>query len=234
MAKAQHGAPAQHLATDRPAAAAIAARGIIFDFDGVLVDSEPLHRISESAVVERHCGRPIEPEVFEVTTGRSATDVFGLYIERYGIEADVDSLVREGHEHFLGLVDTRLELMPGAKELLEWLAGTNLRWAIASSGSQDYIWRALGKFGLLDMFDGLVSSADMVPRGKPAPDVFIHAAGRLGLATRECVVVEDSDNGIRAATAAGMKTIRFLADGETDDAADATVARLAEVAGLLP
>lgn len=212
---------------------AVTIRAVIFDFDGVLVASEPLHYEAESAVIQQFAGEPLAWDAFSDTLGMSEVDSYRHYADRHGIDEEPERLASLGRQIFMGMVDTRLELVDGARDVLDWLPRAGLRWAIASSGGIGYIERALTRFGLLDMFDGRVSSVDMVASGKPAPDVFIHAAGRLGLPTADCVVIEDAHNGITAARRGGMKAIRYLADGGHDDQAHATVARLAEVPSVI-
>ncbi len=209
----------------------IDAKGIIFDFDGVVVDSEPLHFMSEGLVVLRHCGRELEPHVFEATMGMSDVDVYRHYVQHYGIRGDVVDLVEEGRVAFLELVDSSLELMPGTREVLSWLSEAGASLCIASSASYEYIVRALTKFGLLHIFGDRISCVEMVTHGKPSPDVFIHAAGRLGLATSDCVVIEDSENGIAAAKATRMKAIRLMADG-SDERADVTIQELGQLLSI--
>ena len=203
--------------------------GVIFDFDGVVVDSEPLHFIAESTVVARHGGGELSQAHANAAMGMRDVDSYRYYAETFGLDATPEALVAEGMEIFHELVDQRLELMPGAAELIEWTQRENLRSAIASSGREGYIQRALARFGLQERFAGLVSCVDLVANGKPAPDVFIHAAGRIGLPTRACVVVEDTGNGIRAAKAAGMRAVRYLPEGGDDDLADAVVRNLTDV-----
>lgn len=203
--------------------------GVIFDFDGVVVDSEPLHFIAESTVVARHGGGVLSEEHAIAAMGMRDVDSYRYYAETFGLDAAPEDLAAEGQEIFLGLVEERLELIPGAAGLIDWTARQGLRRAIASSGREAYIHRALARFGLRETFAGLVSCVDLVAHGKPAPDVFIHAAGRVGLPTHACLVVEDTHTGIRAAKAAGMWAVRYLPEGGTDDLADAVVRSLVDV-----
>lgn len=206
---------------------------VIFDFDGVLVASEPLHFEAESAVIERLAGEPLSMEAFTATLGMSELDSYRHYAAHHDITQEPEDLAAMGKQILMDWVDTRLDLVDGVRDVLAWLPQAELRWCIASSGSHDYIQRALARFNLTDMFDGLVSCVDMVAKGKPAPDVFVHAAGRLGLPTARCVVIEDAANGIAAAKSAGMRAIRYAPDGSLDEVADATVTSMAHVPGRI-
>jgi len=103
--------------------------------------------------------------------------------------------------------------VPGVVEALD---GIELPTCIASSGSQEKMRLTLGLTGLQDRFAGRIFSGEEVPRGKPAPDLFLHAAARMGTPPGECVVVEDSPFGVAAATAAGMSVLGYAPDGDDE------------------
>ncbi len=178
---------------------------IIFDCDGVLVDSERLAIKVDVAVLAQLGWSLTEAEVIERFVGLSDAH-FRMEIESYlgrplpeGWEARLELLYRDAF---------RRELRPveGVTEVLDRIA---LRTCVASSGSHEKIRFTLGLTGLYDRFEGRIFSATQVARGKPAPDLFLFAAERMGVAPGACVVVEDSAVGVTAARAAGMQVLAY-------------------------
>lgn len=178
---------------------------VIFDCDGVLVDSERL-AIKVDVEVLGRLGWPItEAEVIERFVGVSEAD-FAAAIEARlgrrlpeGWEAEFEPLYRNA---FLA----ELRPVEGIVEALDRIA---LPTCVASSGSHEKMRFTLGLTGLYERFEGRIFSATEVARGKPAPDVFLHAAARMGVAPAACVVVEDSANGVAAARTAGMRVLAY-------------------------
>jgi HAD superfamily hydrolase (TIGR01509 family) len=179
---------------------------VIFDNDGVLIDSETLAftvlvdllaehglPLSRDEAVERFLGGPVVRVLeWAAAAGTPLPDDFDA---RY-------------HDDLFEAFDRSLAATPGAVEVVDRLASATLV-CVASSGSHRRIRRSLTTVGLLDRFDGRMFSTDDVPRGKPAPDLFVHAAASMGVAGERCVVVEDSPLGIEAAAAAGMASAGF-------------------------
>jgi HAD superfamily hydrolase (TIGR01509 family) len=183
---------------------------VIFDCDGVLVDSEPL-AIEVRARVLRRAGWPLtEDEIVERFLGRSHAYVVSEVEMRVGpaaARAAEDEFRRETEAVF------RARLRPvrgvvGALDLISKIDG--LQTCVASSGGHDKMRLTLGLTGLWPRFSGRIFSAEDVARGKPAPDLFLHAARIMGLPAENCVVVEDSPAGIEGALAAGMMAIGYL------------------------
>jgi HAD superfamily hydrolase (TIGR01509 family) len=178
---------------------------VIFDCDGVLVDSEPI-AVRTHARVLGELGWPItEQEVIERFVGRSTASINELIQARLGAE-----LTGEADRRFARLhaeaVDAGLRAVDG---ITDALAGISLPVCVASSGSHDKMRHTLGRTGLYEHFAGRIFSATEVARGKPAPDLFLHAADRLGARPARCVVVEDSRYGVQAARAAGMRAFGY-------------------------
>jgi HAD superfamily hydrolase (TIGR01509 family) len=180
---------------------------VIFDCDGVLVDSD---RISLRIQAERISALGIEMSYEECVRdflglGMPATlRILGERLGRPlpdGWEAELDAAVRDGFRR-------ELTPVPGIVEALE---GIELPACVASSGSHEKMRLTLGLTGLWDRFAGRIFSADEVKRGKPAPDLFLHAASRMSTPPERCIVVEDSPFGIAAAKAAGMSALGFAA-----------------------
>ncbi|WP_330334205.1 HAD family hydrolase [Streptomyces sp. NBC_00536] len=179
---------------------------VIFDCDGVLVDSE---RIAQRLQVDlgAELGWPLTPdEVVERFIGRSKQSICEQIAQRLGAEtADLwwEQLMLRHRE----AVDAGLEAVDG---LPEALAGITEAVCVASSGSHEKMRHTLGVTGLYERFAGHIFSSTEVSRGKPAPDLFLHAARRMGVDPAACVVVEDSRPGVQAARAAGMRSFGYV------------------------
>ncbi len=178
---------------------------VIFDCDGVLIDSERL-AVKVDVQVLRELGWPLsEEEVIERFVGRSDRDT------QAAIEAHLGRRLPPGwDERFKPLYQAAFaaELAP-VEGVLEALDQITLPYCIASSGTHEYLRHMLGLTGLYERFEGRIFSAEDVAAGKPAPDLFLHAAARIGAAPAACVVVEDSRAGVDAARAAGMRVLAF-------------------------
>jgi HAD superfamily hydrolase (TIGR01509 family) len=175
---------------------------VIFDMDGVLVDSEPMHTDAMRQVL-RPYGVPYTDRENEEFFGFTDLEVFRRLHERYGLEPDARELTRRRAQLLVRLTRERSVPMPGIPDVPRRLRALGYRLAVASSSALEVIEATVEVLGLAPVFETLVSGLD-VGRGKPAPDVFLETARRLALPPRECVVVEDSRNGLRAAKAAGM------------------------------
>jgi HAD superfamily hydrolase (TIGR01509 family) len=206
---------------------------VIFDCDGVLVDSEVIAvQIDQRMLADLGWHLSID-EVVERFLGTSAA-TFTATVEEHlghalpeGFEAAYEPIL---HAAF----DAELQAVAGIEAALDEIT---LRSCVASSGSHEKIRRTLGHTGLLPRFDGRIYSSSEVPNGKPAPDLFLHAARRMGADPARCVVIEDSRFGVQAARAAGMHAYGY-AGGLTPTAvladAGATVfSAMAELPGLL-
>lgn len=181
-------------------------RAVIFDMDGVLTDSEPL--INAAAVrMFQERGLTVQPEDFAPFVGTGEDRYLGGVAEKYSFAMDLAEAKRRTYEIYLELVPTRLERFPGAVELVEACRGAGLRVAVASSADRVKVEANLRQIGLpWETWDAVVSGEDVVAK-KPAPDIFLAAAARLGIPAANCAVVEDAVNGIRAAKAAGMRCV---------------------------
>ncbi len=178
---------------------------VIFDCDGVLVDSERL-AVRLQVALGAELGWPITAdEVVERFIGRSKESIVGQIAERLGAETAAlwwSLLVRRHRD----AVDTGLDPVDG---LPEALAALTLPTCVASSGSHAKMRHTLGRTGLYAHFEGRIYSASEVSRGKPAPDLFLYAARRMGVDPAACAVVEDSGPGVAAARAAGMRAFGY-------------------------
>ncbi|WP_438487286.1 HAD family hydrolase [Streptomyces sp. S186] len=184
---------------------------IIFDNDGVLVDSEPI----SNEILAGYLTELGHPTTYEESLrdfmGGSMQRVRDLVLEKSGralpavFEADF-------HARVFGAFRERLQAVPGVETVLEKLAADGVPYCVGSSGSHERIRVALTKTGLFERFgENRVFSSQDVAQGKPAPDLFLHAAREMGVAPGRCAVVEDSPLGVRAAVAAGMDVYGFTA-----------------------
>ncbi|MGI5481416.1 HAD family hydrolase [Streptomyces lavendofoliae] len=184
---------------------------VIFDNDGVLVDSEPLSNTILAGYLTE-LGHPTSYEdSLRDYMGAAVHRVHDLVLERTGrrLPEDFDD---EFHARVFAAFARELEAVPGVPEMLEKLVAEGVPYCVASSGSHERIRVGHRKTGLDRWFtEGKVFSAQDVGRGKPAPDLFLYAAERMGVAPGRCVVVEDSPLGVRAARAAGMDVYGFTA-----------------------
>ena len=181
-------------------------RGVIFDMDGVLTDSEPL--ISAAAIgMFSEMGLEVQPEDFVPFVGAGEDRYIGGVAEKYHFPLDLPAAKRRTYEIYLQLVPTRLKAFSGAPELVRACRQAGLRLAVASSADEVKIIANLRQIGLPpETWDVVVTGEDVGPK-KPAPDIFLSAAAKLGLAPAQCVVVEDAVNGVQAAKAAGMRCV---------------------------
>ncbi|MFB7377398.1 HAD family hydrolase [Kitasatospora purpeofusca] len=180
-------------------------RLVIFDCDGVLVDSERIAaRVQIGLGAE--LGWPLtEEEVVERFIGRSMASIDEQVAERLGRET-ADRWWAEFVRRHAEEVDAGLEPVDGLPEALDAIT---LPTCVASSGSHEKMAHTLGRTGLHHRFAGRIFSATEVARGKPAPDLFLHAARRMGVPPSACAVVEDSAPGVLAARAAGMRAFGY-------------------------
>jgi len=178
---------------------------VIFDCDGVLVDSEPISIAVLLDLIGKAGGSVSEEQAYRLFLGRSMAAVREVLRDEF-------ALTLSDHQ----LAGMRAELMRRFRGQLrpvagiaETLARLDIACCVASSGSLDRIRLSLGLTGLLEMLEPHLYSASMVMKGKPAPDLFLHAARDMGVAPADCVVIEDSPAGIDAAHSAGMRVFAF-------------------------
>ena len=198
---------------------------VVFDLDGVLVDSEAIWEAAEEATVTR-LGGEYTPELRAALHGRGARDGGWIVAELLRRE-DGDAIGNEVLDHALAALEREARPVDGALELVEQLRG-RIPIGVASNSSRDLVETALRGAGLGE-FDAIVAAED-VAAAKPAPDAYVEACRRLGVAPGQAAAVEDSPAGAAAAKAAGMLVIGLDASGEIRlDAADLVVASLREL-----
>ena len=178
------------------------AWGFIFDMDGLIFDTERLF-MEQLAVVMAQRGYRLSREVYCRSLGLTGK----LMLTEYGADYPFAELGRKAREHVDAIAATvGLELKPDIVTLLQWIRRQGLKAAVASSTRSDIVERYLEGAGIRDYFSGIVGG-EMVEKSKPEPDIFLKAAQLCGLKPEQAVVLEDSENGIRAAVAAGIPVI---------------------------
>jgi HAD superfamily hydrolase (TIGR01509 family) len=188
---------------------------VIFDCDGVLVDSERL-TVGVEAQVLTELGWPMDTaEVVRRWMGRTSAAQLAEIAARLGEEAAAE-FDRRTTTTLRAAFETDLQAVEGVAELVDALAGLGIPTCVASSGTPAKMEHTLGVTGLWDRLEGRIFSAVEVEHGKPAPDLFLLAADRMGIAPARCAVVEDSVHGVRAGVAAGM-TVFGYAGGLTPE-----------------
>ncbi len=175
--------------------------GLIFDCDGTLADTMPIHYRAWTLMLDRH-GIPFAEARFYALGGMPTARIIRILSDETGVPVgDVEAMVHEKESAFLEYLHTATPIEPVCK-LAESYRG-RLPMAVASGGYRDVVRQTLEAIGVGDWFDALVCAED-TPRHKPDPDVFLEAAKRLGLEPEKCVVFEDTDIGLEAARRAGM------------------------------
>ncbi|MCR4376757.1 MAG: HAD family hydrolase [Rhodospirillales bacterium] len=212
---------------------------IIFDCDGVLVDSEMIAS-QELAAYLSDLGRPTSgAECREAFTGISIQAVGDKVRHDWGLELPQD-FVAALRERDRMAFERDLAAIPGIFAALDDLDQRGLRYCVASSGTPEKIRHSLELTGLIERFDGHLFSASQVARGKPAPDLFLFAAASMNTAPNDCIVIEDSPAGVAGAKAAGMRVLGFTGGGHCGpdyaaklSAADAVFDDMAALVSLL-
>lgn len=182
-------------------------RAVLWDMDGTLVDSEKLWDISLQALY-RHLGGVLTPEVRAATVGGSAETVIGMVYADLGLDAHPDAMAESSkwlHDYTGELFAEGLPWCPGAREMLDALAGEGTPMALVTNTLRMLTERALDSIGR--EYFSVTVCGDEVPTGKPAPDPYLRAAHLLGEAPANCLAVEDSVTGAAAAEAAGCAVL---------------------------
>lgn len=186
--------------------ATIALRAVVFDMDGVLIDSEPVIRsAAQRAAVE--LDRTVSDAFYASVLGLPGPEVEAAFLREFGADFPLDDYRRRFERHYRAVVgEDGIAPKPGIPELLDRLRARGVPIAVATSTRQGNAQEALDAAGLLGRLPVCVTG-DQVTRGKPAPEIFLAAAARIGMAAAACIAVEDSEVGGRAAVAAGMFTL---------------------------
>lgn len=180
-------------------------KAVIFDMDGVITDSELLYGEAVNAVFE---GTPyvLTDDDHRTIMGSSIDYTWEWITRRFGLSGPVEPWKRRYDHAVVRLLTEKAEPVPGIHELLASIQQRGVRLGLASSSQNNWVMAVLGKLGLLHRFE-VITSCEMVVNAKPAPDLYLLAAKKLGVQPRECFAVEDTPRGISSARAAGIYTI---------------------------
>jgi HAD superfamily hydrolase (TIGR01509 family) len=178
-------------------------QAIIFDMDGLLVDSEKLWKIAETGWLADR-GATYSDEKHAPFIGMALPEFVPHIRQAYGLDDDAETLLADLMQRIITLIETQTTPQPGAAQMVDYVASYNIPHAIASSSPMAVIEATLNSQPTWAEVFAVRCSADEVPNGKPAPDVYALAAERLGVQAAQCIALEDSRNGARAAVAAGM------------------------------
>ncbi len=187
-------------------------QALIFDMDGLLVDSEGLASDAMDRLLDEY-QLDRKPEIHDKLLGRRLVEALAIVRDGYGMDVDVEILIARYSDLRIEALRGSVKAMPGAQEIIARARLAGLPIALATSGMRIHADISLGETGLADLFDS-ETTGDEVTRGKPAPDLFLLAAERLGIEPAHAVVLEDSPLGVEAAKAAGMRAIAVLGHPE--------------------
>lgn len=184
-------------------------KAVIFDMDGVLVDSQPYHFKADIDTMAEY-GVIKDQKFYEAFAGTLTSDRMRILKDLFKLDIPVEEMVKKREDMILEIM-AREDIKPvsGIPEFLKSIKNRGLKTAVASSSGYDLIGLILSRLGISEYFDSITSGND-VKRGKPDPDVFLLAAERIGVNPRDCFVVEDSENGVKAAKSAGMKALGYI------------------------
>jgi HAD superfamily hydrolase (TIGR01509 family) len=180
-------------------------RAVVFDLDGLMFNTEELYFEVGSEILRRR-GYEFTPELLDQMMGRPSQVALQIMIDTHTLKATVQELLDETDEIFPGILRERLAPMPGLVELLAALEEHKIPKGIATSSRRAFVERVLGQFDFQPRFAPILTSED-ISRGKPDPEIYLKAADRIGVQPSEMLVLEDSQNGCRAAVAAGAITV---------------------------
>jgi beta-phosphoglucomutase family hydrolase len=179
---------------------------VIFDMDGVIIDSEPMQLSAYNKVLEDYGVRLSEEDFIRWCVGHKGYDIVTFLRNYFNLSESVENLLSAKNTAYLSLLRQNIHLMPGLLPLLDHLIKFGYRLAVASSSSVSDIEEVLAGLGIREKFQTVVS-AEEVSKGKPAPDIFLETARRLDVTPDKCAVLEDSQSGVEAAALAGMYCI---------------------------
>jgi len=183
---------------------------VIFDMDGVLIDSEPFHLVVNEKIFA-NLGINLSEDEYLSFIGTTHKDMWSTIKKRYNLPQSVPELVNmqvSGNIDYIKNEEIEPIKIKGVTDLLSKIARENIKTGIASSSPTEVIELVINKLGISNYFSAIVGGEE-IKKGKPSPDIFLKAAKRLNSKPSGCIVIEDSKNGVLAAKAAGMKCIGF-------------------------
>jgi HAD superfamily hydrolase (TIGR01509 family) len=210
-------------------------KAVIFDMDGVIFDTERLARELWEKVFADY-GYTLTDDCFKSVIGRTIEDTMQIFEDAFGHDIPIQEMDEKQEALYQDYINKPLPFKPGVFELIAYLDAHNLPKAVGSSTYTDQVKGILARNDILQHFQAVVGG-DEVKQGKPCPDIFLKAAEQLGVAPKDCLVLEDSENGIKAANNAGIPVLMIPDLIPPEDIAPAAhfsvVQSLGEVIGLL-
>ena len=191
-------------------------KAYLFDCDGTIVDSMPLHYVAWKRVFAEH-GCEFPEELFYAWGGMPVRAIIAALNEEHGLNMPIEETARNKELYYNEMIE-ELKAVPEVLAHIEDQHG-RIPFAVVSGSTRDSVELSLGTLGLLDRFDTLVCAGDYT-KSKPDPEPFLTAAQRLGVAPADCLVFEDTEMGIQAATAAGMASVKILQPWERKEAVE--------------
>ena len=182
---------------------------VIFDMDGVIIDSEEIHKKAYYETF-KNLGVEVSEELYKTMTGSSTINAFQKLVNHFNLDDIPEELVLQKRKCYVNYFenDSTLSLVNGVKELIQFLHKQNLTLVLASSSAMVNINRVFSRFDLNEYFTAKISGADLIA-SKPHPEIFEKAAILGGVSKEQCIVIEDSDNGIKAANDAGIFVVGY-------------------------
>ena len=199
---------------------------VIFDMDGVIIDSEPLHKKAYFETFES-LGLTVSEELYVTLTGSSTLNAFQKLIKHFNLSNNPEDLVKDKRKRYVNFFekDPNLHLVNGVEEIIKYFHKKGITLILASSSAMININRVFDRFNLQPYFKAKISGADL-KESKPNPEIFEKAAILGGYSKENCIVIEDSDNGIKAANDAGIFVFGYknpLVDNQTLENANAVI-----------
>lgn len=211
-------------------------QAVIFDLDGTLIDSMWMWKQIDIDYLARH-GHPLPEDLQDCIEGMSFSETAVYFKERFGLSDSLDVIKTDWNRMAYDIYVNDVPLKPGALEFLQYLKEKGIRTGIATSNSKELLMAVLNSLGIAEYFDELHTSCE-VAKGKPAPDIYLLVAQKLGVEPEKCLVFEDIMQGILAGKAAGMKVcaikdeFSIKQEAEKKASADWFVAGFAEIMNL--
>jgi HAD superfamily hydrolase (TIGR01509 family) len=210
-------------------------QAVIFDMDGVLLDSEPLHDEINLEILKSY-GIDADKSVTNPYVGRTSEALWSAMIEKYGLPADIEELIDEQWRLVVrALPGSGIQASEGLGELLDYIRNNNILASVASSSRNDFVEAVFDHLGLWPHMEAYTGGKEIL-HGKPDPEIYLLAARKIGIDPTRCLAIEDSTAGVMSSKAAGMVTVGYknpTSEGQDVSAADHVISSLSEICVLL-